>query len=254
MTEHNTQAYASDTIAPPIDLFQPHEHAATEVEAGFMAPLAVAMRYDPNMPDIERIAHVNKMVRTVMRADKQADEKWTDEDQQTLEDTVEGEVDRAPKDLIRSFCSALIDHEAVAPGIDAKVGDLRARKSRAARKIELFRALTEQVMLIMGWNTTKQKLVLDIATVSTRPATAQIAVTDETMIPPKFWKRPDPVLDKATLRADVLGRYRALEKALSIKDQTDREKALAQVQMDFGDEIPGCAVKIEGHTTTISLG
>ena len=80
-------------------------------------------------------------------------------------------------------------------GITSKAEDLAARKKRIEDRIGRKRAMIEQAMVIGEL----PKMELATCTLSTRKTAPKLIVEDEALIPSKFWKTPDPVLDKKAL-------------------------------------------------------
>jgi hypothetical protein len=211
---------------------------------------------------LDRFAKFNPAARDLMREFEASKFIWDKiralvEDEQTRQDTFDGETKLDT--LIRNLVSEIIDWQAVAPGCDQKIAELRARKDKAAAAIEVRKELIQAAMIIANWVGKDEKgksksLRLDLATITTRPATPSVDYVDESKIPARFYKRPDPVLDKTTLKTLVLGRYRAMLAALELADDNERNAAITKVIEEYGaDEIPGVTVKVDGHTTTIKF-
>lgn len=216
-----------------------------------------AMTWDPRARKLEAQKQLRIDIKLdLMRGQLEPGQELTQDDLAFVRDTVDGETkDGDGIDDIITDCLKEIDQRlSLIPGCDERISFHRKRKARAEKAIEVSRAFIERAMIIdecVGKGKGKQ---LAIATITTRPATAQFELTDETAIPAKYFVRPDPVVDTTALKAHVMGRHKAMMKALDIKDQTEREQALAKVQADYGDELPGCGVKVDGFTTSIKWG
>lgn len=204
-----------------------------------------AMQWDPRTREIAAAENLWFDLEMIVWRQNNPDKEPTPEDMQTVRDTFDGAT--TLDTMIRRTLMDSLELSTVAPGIDLVIKNLEARKERANKAILYNRGIIEKAMITARWK--KQKF--DIATVSVRPATAQIEITDESAVPVKYFKRPDPVIDKATLKADVMLRYKAMVAALEIEDEAERSQAIAKVTADFGPELPGCNVKIDGYTTTI---
>lgn len=214
--------------------------------------ITAAAKFDPRARELEAAKALWVEIELEVRRGKlEPGEDLTDDDIRTAQDSFDGAT--TLDSLIRRLMLEIIDHETVAPGIDAVVANLKARKERAAKQILWNRALIEKAMIMANWTTKEKSLKLDIGQVNCRPATAQIEVINEAELPAEFFKRADPTLDRAALKARVLGRHKALTAALAIRDQSERERAIAQVQADYGDELKGVEVKVDGYTTTIKF-
>lgn len=226
----------------------------------FNAPVTVDAEPLPTLivtaDALDRFAKFNPAARDLMREFESAKFLWQGlrelcDDEETRQDTFDGETKL--DSLIRKLMVEIIELQTVAPGIDAMIAQHRARKDRADKGIELRKELIQAAMIMANWVGKEKSLKLDIGNVNTRPATPTVDYQDEAAIPAKWFKRADPTLDRSGLKKIVLDRYKAFQAALAIDDQTQREQAIAKVQEDFGDEIPGVQVKVDGHTTTIKF-
>lgn len=215
-----------------------------------------AMSWDPRARKLE----AQKQLRIDVKADLMRDQlegaELTLDDLAFIRDTVEGETKEGESldDLILECLEKIDEGLGVIPGCDARIAVHKARKDRAKKAIEINRLFIERAMIIdecVGKGNGKK---FPTVTVNTRRATAQFEITDETAIPVKYFIRPDPVVDTDALKKHVTARHKAMMQALDIRDQTEREQALAQVQADFGEELPGCGMKVDGFTTTIKWG
>ena len=110
-------------------------------------------------------------------------------------DVIEGETS-----LLEAIDAALFEMDDCAVIIDgctAQIDALAARKAKAEKRKDRLRGLVEQSMVIAGLDTAKRPT----ATVTVRKVKPRLIVTDENQIPSKFWKQPDPVLDRKLLSA-----------------------------------------------------
>lgn len=212
--------------------------------------IKAAAKYDPRAQELEAAKRLwTEIEIEVRRGNLEPGAELTNDDIRAIQDSFDGAT--TLDTLIRKLLLDNLQLKTVAPGIDAVIADLQARKKRAADRYAWNEALVEQAMIAANWTTKEKAFECDIARVTVRRATAQVDYVDELKIPAIYYKRPDPVLDKATLKTKVMARYKALQAALALKDDNERGAALAKVQEDFGDEIPGTAVKVDGYTTTI---
>jgi signal recognition particle subunit SEC65 len=212
--------------------------------------ITAAAVYDPRAKEIEAAKRLWIEIETMVRQDKlDPDAELTEDDKRTIQDSFDGETKL--DSLIEGLIGERIVQESYVPGLDKKIEDMKARKDRAKNRIGWINSLIDQAMVTAGWIGKDKTFRCALGTVNTRPATPTVEVLEESKVPSKFFKRPDPTLDKIELNKHVLGRYRAMDAALALRDQTEREQAIAKVQTDFGDEVPGVRVKIEGYTTTI---
>jgi hypothetical protein len=118
-------------------------------------------------------------------------------DDETRHDTVEGETS-----LFEAIDAAL-DHidecEAIRAGCDAQAAMYRDRADKAKARQERVRGLIEQAMLIAGVPSVKRPR----ATLTVRDVKPKPIIADEASIPTRFWKSPDPVLDKKAINEAV---------------------------------------------------
>lgn len=214
--------------------------------------LSEAAKFDPRARELEAAKRLWIEIELEVRRGKlEPGEELTADDIRTVQDSFDGAT--TLESLIRRLMLEIIDLDTIAPGIDAVIANLSARKQRAAKGIAWNRALIEKAMIMAHWIGKDKALKLDVGNVNCRQANATVEVIEETKIPAHFFKRADPVIDKKTLNEKVLGRHKAMVAALAITDQTEREQALAKVQADFGEEIPGVQVKVDGYTTTLKF-
>lgn len=115
-------------------------------------------------------------------------------DEETTRDTIEGETDL--HGAIAGVVEMLTEAEAMSAGLGATIEKFQARKSRFDARIEFLRATIEQAMVIGEL----RKVDLPEVTLSLGARAANVVITDETMIPAKFWKPLDAVLDKTALK------------------------------------------------------
>ena len=120
-------------------------------------------------------------------------------DPDLLADTIEGETG-----LFEIFDKMIVANNrdaAFVKACDSAVQDIQARKDRFAKRVESRRALIEQAMTICELTKAERPL----ATLSIQNRAAQVIVTDEAVVPSRFWKASDPKLDKKAI-GDALKR------------------------------------------------
>jgi Siphovirus Gp157 len=161
------------------------------------------------------------------------------DDLQTLQDTFDGETTLDSE--IRAAMLLIRDDTIRITGCKAELDNLRARKERFERRIETWRGFIEQAMAVANW----PRLELDIATISCGQAGPRVVVTEENEIPSQFFKRQDPVLDKAGLNRVVLERHKALTAALAITDESERKATIERIDQEM-PAIPGVIVETGG--------
>jgi hypothetical protein len=164
------------------------------------------------------------------------------EDQQALADTFDGETTLDAE--IRAAVLAIEEDEIFINGCKAREAELKARRARLEKRVEATRGLIEQAMTIAKW----PRLEMDIGTVSVGKAAPRIEIDSESDIPTQFWKRQDPVLDKAGLGKTLRERQKALDAISKLKTPEERAAALAALETEM-PAIPGCHLE----TSVVSL-
>jgi len=157
------------------------------------------------------------------------------EDDQLLADTIEGETGLF--EVIDALLIRIVGDRVHLEGIDAVVADLEERKSRFKRRIEADRALIEQAMMIAAL----AKIERPVCSLFLSARTPKVEVMTEADIPARFWKTPDPELDKKALGHALKERQAAIEALGDIKDPDAKAVALARLEADHPD-IPGAAL------------
>lgn len=115
------------------------------------------------------------------------------DDPKLILDMIEGETDLAEACLV--VLEETMEDETLLEGVKATIELMQARKSRLERSIESRRGIILMAMEKAGIPTIKGAL----ATLSVRETPSKTVITDEALIPAKFWKPSDPKLDKAAL-------------------------------------------------------
>lgn len=119
------------------------------------------------------------------------------DDADLTNDMIEGEttlleaVDRAISEI--DECGVM------AVGLKAKEAEFATRRTRVERRTETLRGLLEQALLVSGVSTIKTATAtLTVKTVPPKPI-----IHDESQLPAKFWRTPDPVLDRVAVNKSV---------------------------------------------------
>jgi hypothetical protein len=167
-----------------------------------------------------------------------------DEDEQALNDTFEGETTLDKE--IRQAVLSIEEDEIFITGCKARETELKARRFRLEKRIEATRGLIEQAMTVANWPT----LELDIGTVSLGKAAPRIEIDEESSIPTQFWKRQDPVLDRAGLGKVLRERQKAIDAIAKLKTVEERAAATKKLEEEM-PSIPGCHLETAGVSLTI---
>lgn len=115
------------------------------------------------------------------------------DDPQLLLDMIEGETD------LGEACAVVLEEcnedEILIEGLKAKIAELQTRKGRMEKSVETRRNVILMAMDKAGLGTIRSPL----GTMSVRPTPKQAIVTDEALIPARFWTPQDPKLNKGEL-------------------------------------------------------
>lgn len=117
-----------------------------------------------------------------------------DDDERLRHDMVEGETD-----LLEAIDAALAEIDECdvrITGCKAKEAEFKDRRTLAERRKERLRGLIEQALVVAEISTVKRPT----ATIIVKDVPPTYLITDESLIPARFWKQPDPVLDRASLK------------------------------------------------------
>lgn len=114
-------------------------------------------------------------------------------------DMVEGETGLF--EAVEAAIAEIDECEIIGVGLDAKIGELEARKKRTEARVDRLRGLIEQAMLIAELPSMK----LAVATLSVKAVPPKPIYEDEAAIPADYWRQPDPVLDRKKIAEAIKG-------------------------------------------------
>lgn len=110
-------------------------------------------------------------------------------------DTVEGETDLF--EAIARAIDVIDECDIIKAGCDAKIEELKGRSFRADVRAKSVRSAIEQAMLVAGISTAK----LPLATITVRSIAPKPRVSDDSLIPARFWKAQPPKLDMSLIKS-----------------------------------------------------
>jgi hypothetical protein len=175
-----------------------------------------------------------------------ATSEMTEDDQQTLQDTFDGQTDSL-KDAIRAAYLSIVEDQICIVGIEAVVSELNVRLSRLGKREEATRGRILQAMTVAEWDS----LPLDVATLVRTKVKDKVVIDEESEIPTQFFKRGDPTLDKAALSKAVKERQKVIDEITKTpSDPGDGLDMLRKFEAD-NPPIPGCHIESGGKTLTI---
>ena len=102
--------------------------------------------------------------------------------------------------LCLEIAEAAIEHELQAKAVAERIAELTERKGRLSRTSDNLRNVVLQSMEIRGEKT----IASPTLTLSVSRRGGDVVITDEALIPSRFFKPQPPVLDKKTLKEAVL--------------------------------------------------
>jgi hypothetical protein len=117
----------------------------------------------------------------------------SEDDPDFIRDTLEGEVDF--DHIVRVLLASIGEDEAHAHGLKAYIEDLKARRDRLGRRVEIKRGLLGSALDVAG----RSSVETDLATVTLKETAPKAVVHEEADIPAAFWKPQAPKLDLAGL-------------------------------------------------------
>jgi Siphovirus Gp157 len=120
------------------------------------------------------------------------------EDCDGLSESLLQESDIEP--LCLEIAEAAIEHELHAKAVAERISELTERKGRLLRTSETLRNLVLQAMDIRG----KQTIKSPIVTLSIAKRAGDLVITDESLLPSRFFKPQPLVLDKKALKDAVV--------------------------------------------------
>lgn len=115
-------------------------------------------------------------------------------DPDLLLDMAEGETTLLEQ--IDRVITRIAELDTHADAVGEQIERLKGRKARFESMRDLLRGALAQSLTVLE----RKKLERPACTLSMADSAPQLVVTDESAIPARFWKKPDPVLDKVALR------------------------------------------------------
>lgn len=138
--------------------------------------------------DIQREAEAAKSLLANLR------DIGADGDEEIVKTAIEGETN-----LLEVIDAALLqaaqDQAAVA-SLDALKEQISGRMHRLERRVDLTKTALASAIQAIG----ERKMERPLATLTIKPTGPAVVITDEQKVPPNFWKKPEPKIDKAELK------------------------------------------------------
>lgn len=155
------------------------------------------------------------------------------DDEQLLADMIEGEI--ALEDYVDAVSRLIAEDETTCAALAERSDQITTRKTRLNNRAKRLRTLLATVLDNAGSKT----VTTPEATVTVTRLKPNIIIDEEADIPPQWWKRKDPVLDKSGLRKHLNERREAFENIAP--EATDREAIHAEINEQF-PEVPGVSL------------
>ena len=115
---------------------------------------------------------------------------YDDIDDETLNDTLEGLTDL--NEMIAETLRKALDDEASCLALKTRIEAMRARASRLADRAKSLRRLTGEIMT----EAQLDRIISDDMTVTVRPGSLALGVTDEGAIPEQYFRAQPAKLDR----------------------------------------------------------
>jgi hypothetical protein len=170
-----------------------------------------------------------------------------------LKDMVEGETDLF-ETVDRIILQISLD-EANLVGIGKSQATTQARKKRIEERVDTMRTMLASALEILE----EKRFERPLATITLKPTARKLLIIEESEIPERFWKRPEPELAKKDL-ADAIKDYeQALQGKLDeikaaieagVIDAIQAEQHRERVRAAF-PSIPGA--ELDGGGTTVQI-
>lgn len=149
------------------------------------------------MSDVSRDLHIQGEAARVLIANIK---DVIGDDEEMIETAVEGET--GLKEAISAAVDRIAECKSHALALESREKDLSERRQRLLNQAERIKS---SILVAMG-QAAMRKLELPQATLSVRAVAAKAEITDEALIPSKFWKAQDPKLDKKAVLDALKGK------------------------------------------------
>jgi len=125
------------------------------------------------------------------------------DDAEAKADAVEGQTNL--NEAITGALARVVEVEALQAGISQVQQNLEVRYKRLkAQRDNLRTAICVAMEIaVQPDNKGRRRLETALATLSLKDKPQEVQITDEALIPSKYWKPQDPALDKKALKADL---------------------------------------------------
>lgn len=157
----------------------------------------------------------------------------TKDDPEFLADAIEGETSLF--ESIDRVVLSIKEDDALVHSIACLIDDLRNRKDRIKSRAAFKRAMVGSALEIAGI----KKREGPAATVSLKVVPPAVIITDESLIPSRFWTPQEPKLDRTSLGEALRSRAKALAGLMANDGVTPEAKKSIAAELP---EIPGATL------------
>jgi len=170
-----------------------------------------------------------------------------------LKDMIEGSTNLL--ETIDGILAQIAIDGANLAGLDKAKSTMDARKKRLEDRVDTMRTMLASALEILE----EKRFERPLATITLKPTPRKVLITEESEIPERFWKRPEPVLSKKDLADELKAHEETLQEKLEeIKTAVEAgvisaeqaEQQRERIRAAF-PSIPGA--ELDGGSTTVQI-
>lgn len=176
-----------------------------------------------------------------------------DPDTDLLRDSIEGETDLL--ETVDRVLEQMARDTAHVEGIDKFAATMEARKKRISDRLSNMKTMLLGALEILE----QKRIERPLALIFSKVKPPKVLITDEALIPARFFKTPDPELSKSALaeelkshRDTIAGKMAEIADRLKDGSMTEDEAAEARERIRAAfPEIPGAELEGEGRSVQV---
>ncbi|CCE05815.1 hypothetical protein BRAS3843_1480046 [Bradyrhizobium sp. STM 3843] len=170
-----------------------------------------------------------------------------------LKDMIEGSTNLI--ETVDAMLMQIMIDGANLTGLDKAKSTMDARKKRLEDRVDTMRTMLASALEILE----ERRFERPVATITLKPTPRKVLITEESEIPERFWKRPDPVLSKKDLADELKAHEQTLQGKLDeiraaveagVISAEQAEEQRERVRAAFPN-IPGA--ELDGGGTTVQI-
>lgn len=166
------------------------------------------------------------------------------DDAALITDTLEGETNIFEK--METVLESIAEDEVIVTGLKAREQDIKDRRQRHEKRIEMKRALLLTAMQIAE----VRNHAFPTATIARSASKPKLRIEEEADVPGQFFDPQPPKLNISRLTDALRARQAAVDAADAMEDEDARKKRLAEIENEF-PEIDGARLMEAGESITI---